>query len=111
MGSEMCIRDSPCGEDPLAGNRRRVLAVPPRDRHSMVLRRRRGRGRVVGGEGRGEARGRGTRLSFRGRRPTDLPTGLLCGTGRGRGTTIEGEEKREEEGKREEEKKEEEREK
>lgn len=63
-GCPLCRAGDPCGEDPLASNQRRILAVPPRDRHSMVLRRR----------GRGGRRGRGRVLC----------PGLLCGIGRGR---------------------------
>ena len=78
-GCPLCRAGDPCGEDPLADNQRRVLAVRPRDRHSMVLRRRRG-----GRRGRGEGRG-----ATRGRRPLGA---LHCGIGRG--TTIEGEEEK-----------------
>ena len=84
-GCPLCRTGDPCGEDPLGEDQRRVAVVRPRERHSMVLRRRMRRGR---GGGRGEVRGRG-------RRSTSLPRVLLCGTGRGRGTTIEGEEKKE----------------
>ena len=102
-GCPLCRAGDPCGEDPLGDDQRRVALVRPRDRHSMVLQRRRG-----GGVGRGEGRGRGATF-FRARRN---PRALHCGTGRG--TTIEGEEeKREErqEEEREEQKKEEEEEK
>ena len=78
-GCPLCRTGDPCGEDPLGEDQRQVAVVRPRERHSMVLRRRtRGRG----------SRGRGERRS------TSLPEVLYCGTGRGRGTTIEGEERR-----------------
>ena len=97
-GCPLCRAGDPCGEDPLGDDQRRVAIVRPRDRHSMVLRRRMRGGR----RGRGEGRG-GTFFRGRGRRPLGA---LHCGIGRG--TTIEGgeEEEKKEEKKEEEEKKE-----